>query len=42
MSRFVVCMAKGPEGVAETWVMVIVISVLAPPAVWIIGKVMIG
>ncbi len=33
---------EGPEGIAGTWIMTGIISVLAPPIVWIIGKALIG
>jgi hypothetical protein len=32
----------GPDGTLKTWVEMIVISVLTPPAVWLIGKAIIG
>lgn len=35
-------MHKGPEGMVRTLAVFVVISVLAPPIVWIIGKIMIG
>ncbi|MBD3276670.1 MAG: hypothetical protein GF388_00065 [Candidatus Aegiribacteria sp.] len=35
-------MPHGPDGVFRTWAMMIVISVIAPPVVWLIGKAIIG
>lgn len=35
-------MPKGPDGVFKTWIMMIGISLIAPPIVWLIGKATIG
>ena len=35
-------MPTGPQGLTESWVMIIVISALAPPVAWLIGKAIIG
>ncbi|MEJ2267227.1 MAG: hypothetical protein P8X95_27605 [Anaerolineales bacterium] len=35
-------MPQGPDGAIRTWVMMLGISVIAPPIVWLIGKAMIG
>lgn len=33
---------KGADGCIETWIELIVLSVVTPPVVWIIGKLWIG
>jgi hypothetical protein len=35
-------MPKGPEGMLRNLSMMLVISILAPPIVWIIGRITIG